>query len=151
MPFLTDDDHSLLEERFSAELTEPVKVMLFSEKPSGLYVPGARTCESCKDAEELLTEVASLSSNFELEIHDVKAEPDVASKWQVTETPTTAIVVDGEARARFLGLPVGYEFASFLESLLSAPSKDFRLQPESIERLSALTEPVDLKVFSTPT
>ena len=151
MPFLTENDSSLLKERFTAELTSPVKVRLFSEKPSGLYVPGARSCESCADAEALLTEVSELSDNFELEIHDVKADPGIASAWQVNETPTTAIVVDGEARARFLGLPVGYEFASFLESLLSAAAPDHHLQPESVERLATLTEPIDLKVFSTPT
>ncbi|MCA1839034.1 MAG: hypothetical protein ABR507_12290 [Actinomycetota bacterium] len=153
MGFLTDEDRLVLGERFENELTSAVDVMLFTESPSLLYVPGMRTCESCKDTEELLTEVSALSDNFRLSIHDVKNETEMAERYAITATPTIAITPAGsqDAGVRFLGMPAGYEFASFLESLLSAADPDFRLQPESMDRLGGLDVEVDLKVFSTPT
>src|SRR6266581_8530480 len=117
MAFLTDTDATYLRERFAELLTRPVGLRLFTEPVSGLYVPGRRTCETCAAAEALMNEVAALSDQINLEVVDVSAQPEVARQWGVTLTPTIAIDNGSDAGVRFVGLPDGYEFSSFIETL----------------------------------
>jgi alkyl hydroperoxide reductase subunit AhpF len=152
MAFLSDDDREALRERFATELPQPVKVVVFSEPVSGLYVPGRRECVSCADTEALMKEVAELSENIALEIHNVKEEPELAGEWDISLTPTISVTRDGDSGVRFLGIPGGFEFASFLETLSSASGGDGAgLRPETIEKLSTLENDLDIKVFVTPT
>jgi len=67
--------------------------------------------------------------------------------------PTIAVGPDGEdAGVRFQGLPDGYEFTSFVETLASAGSAvGHGLQPETLDALAELPGDVEIKTFVTPT
>jgi thioredoxin reductase (NADPH) len=55
-----------------------------------------------------------------------------------------------ERRVRFMGFPGGYEFATFMTALLEAGGAGEEV-PEPIRtRLDGLANPVDIKVFVTP-
>ncbi|MFN2593109.1 MAG: thioredoxin family protein [Candidatus Dormibacteria bacterium] len=153
MAFLTDTDASYLRDRLSELLVRPVEVRLFTEPVSGLYVPGRRNCETCAEAEALMQEVAALSDRIHLEVVDVSAHRDMATQWGVVEVPTIAVGPgDTDAGVRFQGLPDGYEFTSFVETLASAGSEGGHgLAPETVEALGALPADVDIKTFVTPT
>ena len=153
MAFLRDEDREALKLRLSDDLQAPVKVTVFSEQPSGLYVPGMRQCVSCKETEQLMHEVAELSDNVEVEVVNVKADPATASEWGVSFTPTISITNGSEDNCvRFLGLPAGYEFLSFLETMISVShSNGHGLSAETLEKIGSLTEDLDIMVFSTPT
>jgi alkyl hydroperoxide reductase subunit AhpF len=153
MAFLTDTDATYLRERFAELLTRPVGLRLFTEPVSGLYVPGRRTCETCAEAEALMNEVAALSDQIHLEVVDVSTCGEEAAQWGVTEVPTIAVGPgDTDAGVRFQGLPDGYEFTSFVETLASAGSENGHgLEPETLEALAALPADVDIKTFVTPT
>ena len=153
MAFLTDTDATYLRERFAELLTRPVGLRLFTEPVSGLYVPGRRTCETCAEAEALMNEVAALSDQIHLEVVDVSTRREEATQWGVTEIPTIAVGPgDDDAGVRFQGLPDGYEFTSFVETLASAGSENGHgLAPETLEALASLPADVDIKTFVTPT
>jgi alkyl hydroperoxide reductase subunit AhpF len=152
MAFISDNDRQKLIERFDSELDSTVKVKLFSEPGFGLFVPGRRTCVSCAETEELLKEVASLSDRIELDIQNVRENPDEAREWGITLTPTIAVYGEEDSGVRILGLPGGYEFLSFLETMISASKRDgFGLRPDTQEKLNALDSDIEIKVFSTPT
>ena len=152
MAFIRDSDREKLIERFEAELDSDVNVKLFSEPGFGLYVPGRRTCVSCSETEELMKELAELSDKIHLDIRNVRENPDVAQEWNVSLTPTIAVYGEEDSGVRILGLPAGYEFLSFLETLISASKRDgFGLRDDTREKLNALDNDVEIKVFSTPT
>lgn len=153
MAFLRDEDREALKLRLSDDLQAPVKVTLFSEQSGGLYVPGVRQCVSCKETEQLMHEVAELSDNVEVEVVNVKADPATASEWGVSFTPTIAITDGNEDNGvRFLGLPAGYEFLSFLETMISvSQSNGHDLSAETLEKIGSVEEDLDIMVFSTPT
>jgi len=151
--FLTDTDATYLREKLAELLVRPVEVRLFTEPVSALYVPGRRNCEPCADAEALMREVAALSDRIQLEIIDVSTQQDVATQWGVSDVPTIAVGPgDADPGVRFQGLPDGYEFTSFVETLASAGSESGHgLAPETLEALAALPADVDIKTFVTPT
>lgn len=150
--YLNEADRETVRTRLQEELEAPVHVKVFSEPASGLYVPGRRTCLSCRETEELMNEVTELSDRLELEIRNVREDPDEMSKWGITFTPTIAIYGEEDSGVRFLGLPAGFEFSSFLETVISAGRPgDFGLSEETRDKLQTLDSDIDLKVFSTPT
>jgi len=152
MVFLQDTDAAYLRDQFARLLTGPVTLRLFTEPAGGLYVPGRRTCESCPEAEALMNEVAALSDRIHLEVINVAAQPEVAREWGVNLTPTISIDGGSDAGVRFVGLPDGYEFTSFVETLVSAGSEPGHgLQADTVQQLASLTGDVDIKTFVTPT
>jgi alkyl hydroperoxide reductase subunit AhpF len=153
MAFLTDTDATYLREKLAELLVRPVGLRLFTEPVGGLYVPGRHTCETCADAEALMKEVAALSDQIHLEIVDVSTRRDEAEQWGISYVPTIAVGPgDEDAGVRFQGMPDGYEFTSFVETLASAGSENGHgLAPETIEALAALPADVDIKTFVTPT
>jgi alkyl hydroperoxide reductase subunit AhpF len=152
MALINDSDREKIRERISGELQKTVHLKLFSEPGMGLYVPGRRTCATCSDTEELMKEVAELSELIELEIVNVREKPEEATAWGVALTPTIAVYTEDDSGVRILGLPSGFEFLSFLETLISAGSANgFGLQAETLTKLGALESDVEIKVFATPT
>ena len=153
MAFLTDTDATYLRDQFAERLVRPVTLRLFTEPVSGLYVPGRKACETCPDAEALMEEVAGLSDQIRLEVVDVAARPELAREWGVNLTPTIAVGGESDDGVRFVGLPDGYEFTSFVETVVSAGSGEsgHGLQAETVGALAALAADVDIKVFVTPT
>jgi alkyl hydroperoxide reductase subunit AhpF len=153
MAFLTETDTTYLREKLAEVLVHPVTVRLFTEPVGGLYVPGRRTCETCAEAESLMKEVAALSEQIHLDIVDVTANREEAAQWGIVHVPTIAIGPgDTDSGVRFQGLPDGYEFTSFVETLASAGSEPgHALAPETLEALAALPADVEIKTFVTPT
>ena len=152
MAFLQDEDRKQVQQRLDAEMKDPVKLLIFSEPASSLYVPGVRQCMSCRETERLIKEVAELSDLIEVEVVDVKENAAMAAEWGINFTPTIAFLREEDTGIRMMGLPSGYEFVSFLETLFSvSKGEGDGLTPETIELLDSLEDDVQIQIFSTPT
>lgn len=152
MPFLSEQDRQAVRTRLENDLVEQVRVLVFSEVATGLYVPGRRECITCADTEALMMEVAELSDKIHLEINNVRENPELAADWGVSLTPTVAVCRETDSGVRFLGIPGGYEFLSFLETLISASAGNGAgLEQQSVEKLSSVGEDLEIKIFVTPT
>ena len=99
----------------------------------------------------LMQELATLSDKINVVVHDFKDEGDKAEQFGVEQVP--AIVVEGtkDYGVRYYGFPGGYEFPALLEDIIDVSKGESGLSEQSKERLSSLTTPVHLRVFSTPT
>lgn len=128
-------------------LAAPVKLLLFTSGPDG------ENCETCDDARALFTEVAALSEKLVMSEHKMDGDDGVAGKFNIDKVP--AIVLTGmdekDTGIRFYGLPVGYEFSTFLEDLKDVASAKTRLSDETRATIAALTSPLRIQVFVTPT
>ena len=65
--------------------------------------------------------------------------------------PATAVVGEKDYGIRFYGVPMGYEFSSLLDAIVSVSKADSGLGSETRETLQKLTQPLHLMVFVTPT
>lgn len=151
MAFLGPADRELLTDRFEKELSEPVRLVLFIEPKSSLYLPGIKACESCADTEALLEELVELSRLLTFEVHNIRDEADVAAEWGIRDLPTIAIVDATDRGVRFMGMPTGYEFSSLIETIIATGSGAVALTDETLAKLAELDEYLDIKTFSTPT
>ncbi len=150
MPILSNADREYLSQVFAERLVDPVKIRLYTQKLAQLSIPGYE-CMTCRETNELMEEVASLSDKIELEMLDFLQVREQAAREGITEIP--AIVLEGKnkGKVRFIGVPAGYEFATLIEDMIDVSRGTTKLQPLSREILGKLARPVHIQVFVTPT
>ncbi len=150
MPIIPQEDQDYIRNLFDEKFENDVTLRFYTQRQSGLTVPG-QECATCKDTHELLNELVDLSDKLSLDVRDYYNELDAAMADGINEIP--AIVLEGEnkGKVRFIGVPSGYEFATLIEDLIDVSRGTTSLELHSRETLGALTEPVHIKVFVTPT
>ena len=145
MSLLSKKDRQQLSERF-AELAKPVKLIVFTQEFE---------CQYCRETRQIAEELASLSDQISIEIYDFLDDQEIAGQYSVDKIPATVIVQDGtEAQdfgIRYFGVPAGYEFTSLVEDVMMIGSGESGLNVTTKEWAAALSDPVHLQVFVTPT
>lgn len=150
MPILSQSDRDYLRQLFAERLVEPVKIRLYTQKLTQISIPGYE-CATCRETNELMEELASLSDKIELEMLDFLQVRQQAAQDGITEIPTLVLEGKNKGRVRFIGAPAGYEFATLVEDLVDVSRGTTGLQPLSREILAKLARPVHVQVFVTPT
>jgi alkyl hydroperoxide reductase subunit AhpF len=155
MPLLGDQDRTALSEIFAKELASPVAVDLFTQRASPLVLPShvmpSHDCQTCRETEDLLREVAALSSHITLRVRDFVAEADAARRAGVDRIPALVFRGKNKGTVRYFGAPAGYEFSVLVADLLEVAGGATQLGAATREQAAALSSPVHIKVLVTPT
>jgi glutaredoxin-like protein len=138
---LSDSDRRTIEDRLKP-MPGPVRLLNFTQELE---------CQFCRDTRELVEELARLSDKLTLETYNFLLDKEQVSQYSVDRIPAIVVAGDKDHGIRFYGIPSGYEFAGLLEIILCVSHGDSGLRPGTLDRLQALTHPVHLQVFVTPT
>ena len=111
-------------------MKDPVKIIYHEDESAQLN----------GQIKELLTEVVELSDKISLEID---SEGD--------NKPNFELKGKNKGTIRFMGIPSGHEFSTLISSLLMASTGEHKLSDETVKFIEELKDPLDLKVFITPT
>jgi glutaredoxin-like protein len=140
---------ALIQDREKAKVREilgrmdkPVRIVNFTQELE---------CQYCRETRQLLEEVAALSEQLTLEVHDFLIEKAKADAYGVDKIPATLLVGEEDHGIRFYGIPAGYEFASLLEDIVMVSQGDSGLSPASRAKLGGLKDPLHVQVYVTPT
>jgi glutaredoxin-like protein len=136
----TAEDEVEIKKRLE-EIENNVKLILFTQ---------SLNCETCPETEILIRELTKLSEKLTLEIYNPHVDREKAEQYKVSNTPTLILEGERDYGIRFLGMPGGYEFASLLEDLISVGKRSSGLSEASREKVQAVTETLNIKVFVTP-
>ncbi|MDR7440402.1 MAG: thioredoxin family protein [Armatimonadota bacterium] len=150
MTLLKPADREALRRRFQQELMGDVTLTLFTTSRAGLALPGA-DCQTCEATQQLLEEVAALDPRIQLRIRSIVTDAEEARAAGVEGVPAILIGEDGQARARYYGIPAGLEFGVLVEGIVAASRKDSGLKPQTRQALARLPRDVHIRVFVTPT
>lgn len=147
---LSSQDQAAIKATFDADLHAPVKIDFFQRRASALLVPGREPCHSCPAVKEWLEELAPLSPQIALRIHDLDEEPALAGRRGVDRAPT--IVIRGEVNRplRFCGVPMGFFYALLVRAIIDAAGKPRAPVAEITQHLNRLRSPLRLRVFGAP-
>ncbi len=133
-----------------AAMTEPVKIVLFTQQEGG-----ALECDFCRETRQLVEEVAALSDKLSVEVHDFVAEESLARELGIDKIPAIAVLRGGaqprDFGVRLFGIPSGYEFGTFIQDLVLVSQARHDLSSQTLEQLAKLQAPVHIQVFVTPT
>jgi len=143
MPLMDQDTQNQVRDLL-ASVTTPVTLKLFTQEFE---------CGYCKETRQIAEEVAALSDNVTLQVHDFVDDESLAQSLNIDKIPAIAVLGEGDKNygIRFYGIPSGYEFTSLLESILLVGAGAFELSQSTIDFLNELETPLHLQVFVTPT
>jgi alkyl hydroperoxide reductase subunit AhpF len=123
-------------------MASPVKLIHFTQELN---------LEYGREARMMMQEVAALSVWLSLDIHDYLRDRDQVAAYGVDKVPATIVRSAKDYGIRFYGLPAGYGFANLLDVVLAVSQGDAGLSDVTKGKLKALSRPLHLEVFVTPT
>ena len=91
---------------------------------------------------------------------DIHCSPDrreeIEASFALVSEEADIVLLAGDEKAdtriRVLGAPAGYDFMSLVDAILVvSDASEQRLSAETEQKLAALTEPIIVQVFVTPT
>lgn len=142
MAVIDEETAAQLKEEWS-RLVNPVRLVVFSQ---------ALADPVSEEVRRLVEELASLDPRLSAESFNFVLDKEKAESLGITRVPGVAILgTDKDYGIRFYGLPTGYEFGSLVDAILDVSSGDSGLSAPTREALAAVTRPVHVQVFSTPT
>jgi alkyl hydroperoxide reductase subunit AhpF len=145
MALLSTADQQTLREAF-AGMTQPVTILFFTQ---------AIGCETCDETSRILAEITEVTSQVTVEEVNLVLERDRAAQYGVDRAPALVLLAGADradTRIRMLGAPSGYDFMSLVDAILVVGGgTDQPLSAESLERIAAVTDPLTIQVFVTPT
>ena len=150
MAIIPDKDQVALKERLKRELKNEVTITLFTQRTAGLTIPG-RECRYCNDTQKLMEELTALSPKLHLEIRNLYSDTEEAQRSGVERIPALILGANGASNVRFFGIPLGFEFATILEDLITLSRGVSPLALDTRKKLKQVKEDVHIQVFVTPT
>jgi glutaredoxin-like protein len=133
-----------------ADMQHPVRMVMFTQGEGG-----ALECDYCQETREIAQEVAQLSDKVTLDVRDFQGDAALAASYGVDKIPALVLLGDGDPPKdhgiRLYGVPAGYEFSTLVEDLRMLGAGGPALGQDTLKALRALTRPVHIQVFVTPT
>lgn len=132
---------------FEEDLEGRVRIDLFTQRPSKLVVPGREECVYCEDVRKMLREVAALSEDVVLTVHEFAEERAAASRFGVDRIP--GIVIRGilNRPLRFFGVPA---LNLLVETVIAASQREPLVSRQTARILKKMHRDVDLTVLVVP-
>jgi alkyl hydroperoxide reductase subunit AhpF len=100
---------------------------------------------------ELLERVAAGSDRITLRVRAERWDAKREAVEGIRRTPCLTVRGTADPGVHYYGLPDGYELETFLGVVRAVAEGRSGLTPRTIERLRALTTPLHLEVFASPT
>jgi glutaredoxin-like protein len=108
-------------------------------------------CDTCAPTRRTLEQIARDNPGVELEVLNLVLDRQKAAEYGVDRVPAIIIAAPGRDRIRYYGAPLGNELPTLLQAIGMAATGETALSEQSRSRLQALSAPVALQVFFTPT
>lgn len=138
MSLFNQETKDQLKEIFEG-LKSPVTIALFTDK----------TCETCEDTHEFMTEVEILSDKISLEQFDLNSQE--AKAMAIDKVPAIVLLDQDKKdhQVKFYGIPAGHEINSFIAGLMELSGAGEQLPETMKNQLETLDKKVNIKVFVT--
>lgn len=138
MAIIEEGDKAYLSNLFSQKLKEKVNL---------IYIEGKS--ETAEQIKSLYEELSAIDSRINLVVYSESSKE--AKFFKIEYAPTTIIGGDKIYNAKFIGAPLGYEFSALVDDIIDASNRETRLKQKTKDFIRSISEPIDIKVFVTPT
>jgi glutaredoxin-like protein len=140
-------EQALIRDRFATTLVSPVRIDFFTQKQTGIHIPGREECRACDDARVLFEELNSVAGGrISLTVYDLYGDRAAAERDHVDKIPAAAIRGLGK-RVRHYGLPAGASFPGLVTGIGLLAAGESGLQKATVRRLQHLPAPVHVEVL----
>ena len=148
MPVIGFEDLSIARRLIDTYVRRDVTITLYTTSSAGIIIPG-RECAACGPVQELLEEVAGLSSKLTIETVDYYTNQTDARASGITRIPGFTVGRSGESRMRYFGMPVQRQMPVLVSALVRAAERSSPLKLETRRRVRRLKQDAHIQVFVT--
>lgn len=120
----------------------PVKIIFFEQSIG---------CETCAPTRRALEQIARDNPGVAVEVLNLVLDKEKAASYGVDRVPAIIITAPGRDRIRYYGAPLGNELPTLQQAIRMTATGVTVLTEQSRAQLKALSAPVALQVFFTPT
>lgn len=142
MGLIPEEHKQHFKEEFEKKLKDEVRLVMFTQETE---------CAHCKEARELVQEIAELSNKIKAETYDFVKDNEKAQEYKIDKVPAIAITGKKDYGIKYYGVPLGYEFKSFTDSINNISNGATNLTEETKNKLKSINKPVNIQVFVTLT
>ncbi|HKY21217.1 MAG TPA: thioredoxin family protein [Vicinamibacterales bacterium] len=107
-------------------------------------------CDTCAPTRRALAQLAEADEHVTLDTLNLVLDKERAAEYGVDRVPAVIVSAPGRDRVRYYGAPLGNELPTLVEAIGMAASGETTISEQSRIQLKALTKPVTLQVFFTP-
>lgn len=143
MALLDEKSRETLRGIFGREFKDPVDIVVFTDKGD---------CRYCKETLQIAQEVSSINPDIVVKHYPSENSLAEFERYSVRLFPATIIrSPEKDYGIRFFGIPSGYEFETYVKDILMVSNKRTMLKDSTREFARGVSEPLNIKVFVTPT
>lgn len=143
MALLDEKSRETLRGIFGREFKDPVDIVVFTDKGD---------CRYCKETLQIAQEVSSINPDIVVKHYPSENSLTEVEMYSVRLFPATIIrSPEKDYGIRFFGIPSGYEFETYVKDILMVSNKRTMLKDSTREFARGVSEPLNIKVFVTPT
>lgn len=135
-------ERDFLAKEFGTKLVNEVRLLVFTQE---------MPCMFCREAVDVVKELAEISPKVKAEIYDFIRDQMKAKELRVDNIPAIAVIGAKDYGVRFYGIPSGYEFGSLVGAVIDVSKGDSGLSKKTRDALRAVDGPIHIQVFVTPT
>jgi len=106
-------------------------------------------CPTCKSVREFVEEATATSDKLKFKVYDFVKDKNKANEYNVDKIPAIVLLDkdDNDTGIKYYGLPGGYEFTSFVGSLLEASGQKEELPENLVNRIKNIDKDIHIQVF----
>ncbi len=143
MALIPEEHKAHLKEELQQNMKDEVRVIVFTQEIE---------CQFCKEARQLAQEVGDLMpEKIKVEVYDFAKDVDKAKEFNVDKVPAIALVGKRDYGIRYYGIPYGYEFSNFVDTIMNVSKGATNLSEDTKKKLATVEKPVHIQVFVTLT
>jgi glutaredoxin-like protein len=140
---IPEEQKANLTQALQQYMKDPVRIVVFTQEME---------CALCKESRELAQEVAALlPDKILVEVYDFVKDEAKVKEYGVDKVPAIAVVGAKDYGIRYYGIPYGYEFSSFTETIVNVSKGATNLSEDTKNKLQTLDKPAHIQVFVTLT
>jgi len=140
---IPEEQKGNLTQALQQNMKDPVRILVFTQEME---------CELCRESRELAQEVAALlPDKIQVEVYDFVKDDAKVKEYGVDKVPAIAVLGTKDYGIRYYGIPYGYEFSSFIETITNVSKAATGLSEDTKSKLQTLDKPAHIQVFVTLT
>lgn len=126
-----------------SEINESINLKVFLDNPD--------VCHYCADVKLLTKLIFETNSKIKVTYYNLQEDVEIAKKYNITKAPVIILEKNGKSNIKYFGIPAGFEFPVFIETIASFANNFTKLSNSSKEKLKIINKPIKIRVLVTLT
>jgi Glutaredoxin-like domain protein len=114
-----------------------------------VFLDDPNVCHYCTDTKLLTKLIAEINPKINVIYNNLQTNIEIARKYNITKAPVIILEKGNKNNIRYFGIPAGFEFPVFVETIASFANNFTKLSNATKEKLKIINRPVTIRVLVT--